>query len=34
MDQYHNRVSGDYGVWKVVQRGSSFTYARVKVIQL
>ena len=34
MNQYGDRVSGDYEVWKVVQSGSTYTYARVKVIKL
>ena len=34
MNSYGDRVSGDYEVWKVVQSGSTYTYARVKVIAL
>ena len=29
-----DRVSGDYEVWKVVKSGTTFSYARVKVIKL
>jgi ABC-type branched-subunit amino acid transport system substrate-binding protein len=34
MDSYGDRVSGDYEVWKVVKTGTTYSYARVKIIKL
>lgn len=34
MNSYGDRVSGDYEVWKVVKNGSTYAYAKVKIIKL
>jgi hypothetical protein len=34
MNSYGDRVSGDYEVWKVVKSGSTYSYAKVKIIKL
>lgn len=33
-DSYGDRVSGDYEVWKVVKSGTTYSYAKVKIISL
>jgi ABC-type branched-subunit amino acid transport system substrate-binding protein len=34
LNQNGDRVSGDYEVWKVVKNGSTYSYAKVKIIKL
>ncbi len=34
LNSYGDRVSGDYEVWKVVKNGSTYSYAKVKIIKL